>query len=519
MRSIPIRTTIVILVLFLLCSCNRRYAGLDEYHEALALVDQGDAPSALKKLEAAGRLARTDSLRALVESQKGTLYFSQRMLDRSLQCYKRAYVIDSVARDTVGLIYDLRDIGNVYRAFPGSEERGVRREDSCLACFEKARQLAIATHNQPMQRDVESQLAAYHLYRNHLDEARRLLMPAMKYLNDDNQSGLLFMMADYYHRSGQRDSATLFYEQLLGKGTLYARRSAHRALAEYALTDGHTEEAMHHLQRYEELTDSAHAASDAEALRRMSALYDYSQVQQQAADYHTRLVVAVAVVLLLSGLFVFFILYGRRKRDIYRIRLQRLEQLLEKAKRGYDYRGYEGTGVRGYDYRGYEGSEVRGYENSLVEGEEGNLAPPHPRTSAPSKNHVAPPHPRTSAPSKNHLAPPHPHTAPPPVFQKMERLLNDTRQDPFTDDDFHELESAIEQNYPGFLLRLQDFCRLSPQERRVCLLLKAEVAPAAIAQLTAHSKQSVTNTRSRLFRKAFGRSGTPAEWDEFVHSL
>ena len=450
--------SLMFLALVLLCACNNRQAGLNTYHEALALMEKGDAPSALKKLEEAGRQARTDSLRALVESQKGTLYFSQRLLDRSLACYQRAYKIDSLARDTVGLIYDLRDMGNVYRACLSSEELPTPRikkgsEDSCLICFEQARQLAIATQNLPMQRDVESQLAAYHLYRNHLTEARRLLMPAMKYINDDNQSGLLFMMADLYHRSGQRDSASLFYHELLSKGALYARRSAHRVLAEYALADGKTEEALQHLKQYEVLTDSAHATSDAEALRRMSAIYDYSQAQQQAAHYQTRLIVAVAIVALLLVLLASFILYGRRKRDIYRLRLQRLEHLLEKAKRG-----VEGTAV-----------------------------PPIPPS--------------------------------PPIIQKMNRLLNDMRQEAFTDDDFHELESAIEQSHPGFLFQLQDFCRLSPQERRVCLLLKAEVPPVGIAQLTAHSKQSVTNTRSRLYKKAFGRAGTPAEWDEFVHSL
>lgn len=455
--------SLMFLALVLLCACNNRQAGLNTYHEALALMEKGDAPSALKKLEEAGRQARTDSLRALVESQKGTLYFSQRLLDRSLACYQRAYKIDSLARDTVGLIYDLRDMGNVYRACLSSEELPIPRikkgsEDSCLICFKQARQLAIATQNLPMQRDVESQLAAYHLYRNHLTEARRLLMPAMKYINDDNQSGLLFMMADLYHRSGQRDSASLFYHELLSKGALYARRSAHRVLAEYALADGKTDEALQHLKQYEVLTDSAHAASDAEALRRMSAIYDYSQAQQQAAHYQTRLIVAVAAVALLLVLLTSFILYGRRKRDIYRLRLQRLEQLLEKA-------------------------------------HDSNLAPSHPRTAVPS-------------------LPPSP-----PIIQKMNRLLNDVRQEAFTDDDFHELESAIEQSHPGFLFQLQDFCRLSPQERRVCLLLKAEVPPVGIAQLTAHSKQSVTNTRSRLYKKAFGRAGTPAEWDEFVHSL
>ena len=67
--------------------------------------------------------------------------------------------------------------------------------------------------------------------------------------------------------------------------------------------------------------------------------------------------------------------------------------------------------------------------------------------------------------------------------------------------------------------RLQEFCRLTPQERKVCLLLKLDISPAGIAQLTAHTKQSVTNTRSRLYEKAFGRKGKPAQWDEFILSL
>ena len=87
------------------------------------------------------------------------------------------------------------------------------------------------------------------------------------------------------------------------------------------------------------------------------------------------------------------------------------------------------------------------------------------------------------------------------------------------DDDFHLLADAVEQHFPGFLSRLQEFCHLTPQERRVCLLLKLDLSPAATAPLTAHTRQSVTNTRSRLYKKAFGRQGTPAEWDEFVRSL
>lgn len=439
------------------CSCSQRQSGLAEYHEALELMDRGDAPAALRKLQRASELARTDSLRALVHSQMGTLYFSQRLLDRSLQSYRRAYDIDLAARDTVGLIYDLRDIGNVLRATAGCE-------DSCLVCFEEARRLAILSGNLPMQRDVESQMAGYYLYRNNLGEARRLLLPAMQHIGDANQSGLLFMMADLYHREGRRDSATYYYRQLLERGNLYTRQAAHRALAEYCLAEGQTDEAMHHLRLYEQLSDSVHLENDAEAMRRTSALYDYTLREQQAHRLGQRLTLAVAAVLLLVVSLVAVLLYFSRRRMHYQLKVQRLEQLLENYRRS------------------------------------------HPDNPTVTSTQV----PALSSPQllKDTL-----------IGQTIDRFLSDVHQPAMGDDDFHLLADTIEQHFPGFLSRLQEFCRLTPQERRVCLLLKLDLSPAAIAQLTAHTRQSVTNTRSRLYKKAFGRQGTPAEWDEFVRSL
>lgn len=101
----------------------------------------------------------------------------------------------------------------------------------------------------------------------------------------------------------------------------------------------------------------------------------------------------------------------------------------------------------------------------------------------------------------------------------IERLLSDHAQQPMNDADWHQLEDSILQEDATFVSRLQEFCRLTPQERRVCLLLKLGISPAGIAQLTAHTKQSVTNTRSRLYEKAFGRKGKPSQWDEFILSL
>ena len=53
----------------------------------------------------------------------------------------------------------------------------------------------------------------------------------------------------------------------------------------------------------------------------------------------------------------------------------------------------------------------------------------------------------------------------------------------------------------------------------MCLLIKVRVQPKDIASLTAHSKESVASTRSRLYQKIFGKKGSTRDWDEFILSL
>ena len=456
------------MLLTLAAGCEDRQAGLDEYHEALALMDQGDAPSALERLEQAAERATTDSLLALVYSQMGTLYFSQRMLDRAMQSYRQAYAIDERAADTLGLIYDLRDMGNVLRATDD-------RTDSCVGCFEQARQLAAASGNLAMQRDVESQLAAYHLFRNHLSEARQLLMPAVEQADSGSLDAYRFMLADYYHRAGLRDSAIHYYYMLLqGDANIYARQMAHRVLAEQAIAQGNSEQALQHLQRYEDLTDSVYKMSDAESVRRTAALYDYTRHQQKAARLQRTAIIAVAVGLLVVLIACALLLYFRQRRRYYRLQVQRLEELLKASAPSNLPQLGEASKVTSAAEDGVATSPQLGGMRG-AEGTRGAV--------------------------------------------RLQQLLADPRHPSLPDEEWADVEQAVEQASPSFLHRLETFCQLAPQERRVCLLLRLGIPPAGIAQLTAHTRQAVTNTRSRLYRKAFGRPGTPAEWDEFICSL
>ena len=105
------------------------------------------------------------------------------------------------------------------------------------------------------------------------------------------------------------------------------------------------------------------------------------------------------------------------------------------------------------------------------------------------------------------------------IYQRIQMRLNNKESIGMNDGIWKELEEVVEQAYSGFLKRIEDLCPLNWQERNLCLLLKAGFTPSNIAILTAHSKQSISSTRSRLYERTFLEKGTPSQWDEFILSI
>ncbi|MBQ9668146.1 MAG: hypothetical protein IJV45_05330 [Prevotella sp.] len=100
------------------------------------------------------------------------------------------------------------------------------------------------------------------------------------------------------------------------------------------------------------------------------------------------------------------------------------------------------------------------------------------------------------------------------IYLKLKRLMNEGR--PMSEEDWQQLTELVNQVYTGFTSKLYSLYPMSEQDLRVCLLIKVRVQPKDIATLTAHSKESVASTRSRLYHKVFGRKGSTRDWDEFI---
>ena len=103
------------------------------------------------------------------------------------------------------------------------------------------------------------------------------------------------------------------------------------------------------------------------------------------------------------------------------------------------------------------------------------------------------------------------------VYLRMKALIDKGRS--MKDEDWLELEQTVNSVYSNFTGRLYSLYKLSTQDYHVSLLVKVRLQPRDIALLTAHSKESVASTRSRLYQKVFGKKGSSKDWDDFILTL
>ena len=104
-----------------------------------------------------------------------------------------------------------------------------------------------------------------------------------------------------------------------------------------------------------------------------------------------------------------------------------------------------------------------------------------------------------------------------PVYLRIKTYLDDGRS--MQAADRTELAEAVNSVYTGFSEKLYSLYNMSEQDFHVSLLIKVRMQPKDIATLTAHSKESVASTRSRLYHKVFGKKGSTKDWDDFILSI
>ena len=476
---------------------------LSYYYAGRIYSDLEDAPQALDYFQKVLECEPQDSLAALAHSQMGSLLLRQRMVTASIEHVQAAYEYDVQQADTTGMIFDLRDMGNAFRC---TEDE----VDSCLNYYEEALRLATEQGDALMQEELKGSIAVYLIQTDSLQAAWQLLHPLLVDINQRDASSastLRSTAAEYYLKTGNTDSACIFFEQLTESGTLYAKQEAYRQLAKHSLAKGDLQKAADLLLNYEKYTDSIAITMQTEALSQADALFNY-RLRDQENDQltktltKTKTIATAAIGLLLLSGFTMLFLHERNKRKhiAQLLRMERMKEVQEQQyKRSLAYMEENEKKMKELE----EQMEKAGQENTLLRKTIQKLKYANELASIQMQEHQqADKQVKSSA-----------------IYQRIQIRLNNKESIGMNDEIWKELEEVVEQAYNGFLKRVEDLCPLNWQERNLCLLLKAGFSPSNIAILTAHSKQSISSTRSRLYERSFLEKGTPSQWDEFILSI
>lgn len=411
--------------------------------QAIEEIDKSDTPEDFNRLK--GKCL----------SQIGSVYLYQDLCGESVRMYQKAFEINHDSNDTVGMIFNLRDVANAYLS--------MSKPDSSLIFSNRGIMLASKTRDTLFLNELfllrsaaEIERGDYRKAQNDFDKAVELVPREMSIAQSTIGARLSYV-------TGDTAECSRAARRMLKYGNLHDRRWASRILAELMLRNGNPVESMKLIKQYILLDDSVTKIDRAATILKINALYDYSRKESENTVLKVQnsrlswfLWTSVLLIVSLSVLGTLYFRYKRQQHALMKLKIEKLETLQK------EYNAKNPIIIQ-REIASIEASDIYKSIRRQINSPEG----------------------------PQHL---------------------DVEQ-------WKEVSKAIETIYPNFKNRLVSLCKMNDNEIKVCLLIKMGFTPTVIAALTCHSKESVSATRRRLFEKAFGQKRTPGEWDEFIRSL
>lgn len=467
---------------------------LDYFHKAeILLTDDHSLP--MPKGD------RDKSLLSKVYSQMGYLFVYRNMYEEARRCSQKSYELDKAIQDTVGMIFNLRDIGISYK--------WADKERDALPYFYQAKYLADEVQDVYMQASISLQLSGTYLDINKLDSAKKYGLPLLNTIAQTDSSAVLSLISNICYKDKNIDSATYFSQLLLRHGRKDAQCHAHRILAEINIRKNRSAEALRHYQAYQELKYWIDKANSTEEIAQANSAYNYQK--KEAENYELKiendrkekilLMTVAAIIVLVLVFFLFFNRY-RHRQAAKRKELERIKE--EQFRQSEEYRKQSRQRIAELEVQLQDAGTANDNLRQQLEKEKGKLE---------ASLEMAILKERESKQSLCIIRDSN-------VYCRILRLTNEGSPQAITDEDWQELSSIINQECKGFTRRLNELCgKLSEIEYRVCLLIKADTDLNKVAEILIKAQPTISTTRSRLYQKAFGKKGSAKDWDAVVMSL
>lgn len=487
------------------------------YYAGRVYRDLGDAPQALdyfqKAIEMSERSTDYDLI-SLMQSQTGMLFLYQDIYSKALDAFKKAHYYAALSKDSTSMVFTLRDIG---RAFTG-----MNKKDSTLYYYKEAEQVAkkikdthlISIINQEVA-NIYTQLGDYQKAQDaiqHSSCTTRGCTPAY-----------YAVLAELYYETDRIDSAQFYYTKLLSIGNYYHRQVAYKRLYKLAQQHGHISEALNYMDKYLLYTDSIQKQKNAEAVQKVSSLYNYqlrekesSRLMKTTQEQKIWLIVLTASIAIITIILFTVSIYNQQRKKEHEIETKRLQEKLkiianEQYLNSQQYIIENEKRIEELKAKTKKTENKKNQiEKELQEAETVLLELTNKLITTKQKLQVL----SEATLKESQIYKDFYHVA------KMPNSENISLKTKVNQEDWKELISIINQTYNNFTWRLQSlYPQISEQELRICILLKISIPPKGIAEVTAHSKQSISSSRKKLYEVTHNEVGKPNLWDEFIQKF
>ena len=482
---------------------NDKYLPEVLYYAGRVYRDLGDAPQALNYFLQAIDVSENSTdynLLNKIYSQVGTLYLYQDIYDKAPMAFRKAYYYSVLAKDSVSMIYKLRDIG---RAFTTQAE-----PDSAIYYYKKADELAKYIDNLHLRSVVNSELSGYYTELGRYEEAYQTMQIAFLRMKSRNMPSRYSTAAQYYMSINHLDSAEYYYKQLLNMDGCSYKQEAYYGLYKIVRAKGEIDEAFSFLDKYFIYADSVQSANQAEAIRKINALYDYQLQKKENSelrietDQRKRLNIFLVTILIFSILlFIVYWKYHKQKERMKRIQQERIKKIQEEQyKLSLEQITRNKKEIEVLE-RKLRLSKITHDELSqnLLKAQKDLIERNNEQIEAIQ---------RVQEQSELNLK----RTD---VYKRFQ-AVNKEGSEKVREADWKELRIVIDEAYNQFSSRLYELYPIKETEMKVCLLLKIELSPLQIATVTMRSKQAVSSIRKRLYKKLFNKEGSIEEFDNFI---
>lgn len=486
---------------------DKRHLPEAYYYAGRVYRDLGDAPQALDYFEKAVEALPENGgykLRNKIYSQMGTLFAYQNMYEEALRMYRMSHNCDIIMKDSVGMIYTLRDMANMYIELD--------KQDSALAYFQEANLLSQRLQRTDLFNMIQSQLAAHYTESQEYDLAWTALQNALKDIEQPNKSAIYAISARYYDAIDKTDSAVWYYNELLDFGSAYAKCRAYRRFLELAIKQNGMKQASDYLHGYLLYSDSVQRLTQTEAIQQMHSLYNYQlrekEILQLKAEIRNNVFlfwiisIGATFIIIVS---IAYLQYSKRKR-------LELERQLDK--------------LRGIEKENREKNEFFERYQAQKDKLEKNLTDKNiPKDSIEKKqleqkfellNYVL----QQKVIENEQEKEAREILFNCDLYKELQRRANSARGKAYiTSEEWLSLKELITPAYPSFFERLHMLHTPNENELHVSILIKLGFRQADIARLLQLKPESISSIRKRLYQKVTKSKGTPDMWDKIIYSL